>query len=231
MNPDALRNALDAAFPRAWREILDRRMPFYRALAEAEQERFEDKLQHFVLTKTFTSPTLEVTDEMRVVVAAAACRLSLNLNWIDYASVHQVELRGAEWSHNGGSVIGLAGRWKVTLSWPHLVRGMATPHDGDNVGYHEFAHALDEGLDGGAHRPTGIYRAWTDVIAAAREDVRRGVARALSAYAASNDAELFAVATEWFFERSRELRTAMPALFALLRDFYQQDPSRFSSVP
>ncbi|HEY5921741.1 MAG TPA: zinc-dependent peptidase [Kofleriaceae bacterium] len=237
MSPDDLRDALDAAFPAAWRDILRQRVPFYRAFDEVEQERFEDKVQHFVLTKTFTSRTLEITDEMRVVVAAAACRLTLNLSWVDYASVRHVELRGDDsWDHDGGPVIGTGSRWKVTLSWPNLLDGMVTPHDGDNVGFHEFAHALDEGHDSGAHRPPAdLYTVWTDVISEARADIaaaiRRGVEPALDPYAAKSDAELFAVATEWFFERSHDLRDAMPALFALLRDFYQQDPSCYGAQP
>lgn len=75
---DELREALDAAFPRAWREVLERRVPFYRALTEPEQERLEDQIQLFVLTKRFAPVRrLEITDEMKVVVAAAACRLTL----------------------------------------------------------------------------------------------------------------------------------------------------------
>src|SRR5438552_8480370 len=99
---EELRDALDAAFPRAWREILDHRVPFFRTLSEAEQERFEDKVQHFILTKTFSaSPGFDVTDEMKVVVAAAACRLTMNLPWADYASVGHVTVRPDDaWHHD-----------------------------------------------------------------------------------------------------------------------------------
>lgn len=233
---DELREALDAAFPAAWREILDRRVPFYRSLSEAEQERFEDKIQHFVLTKTFSYDNeLEVTDEMKVVVAAAACRLTMNLSWVDYSSVSHVTLRDSEsWHHDGTHVIGLANRRKVTLSWPSLLGGLAEPRDGDNVGYHEFAHALDAAdgsMDGEVQRPPGpLYAVWTPVIASARADVvrtiRLGLAPPIDAYAAQSDVELFAVATEWFFERPHDLRASMPAVYDLLRDVYRQDPAR-----
>ncbi len=226
---DELREALEAPFPRPWRDVLDRRVPFYRALTDGEQERLEDKIQHFILTKAFTHTRgLEITDEMRVVAAAAACRLTLNLPWIDYASLGYVSLRpDHSWRHDGRAVIGLGDRWKVILSWPQLLHGMAEPHDGHNVGYHEFAHALDADgrLDGTPTNRSVVTGA--DAIANARAMVayalRSGHVPPIDKYAATSDAEAFAVATEWFFERPGDLRAAMPALYDQLRQLYHQD--------
>jgi Mlc titration factor MtfA (ptsG expression regulator) len=110
---------------------------------------------------------------------------------------------------------------------------MADPHDGHNVGFHEFAHALDGtdgAMDGEPMRPPGaISIGWTHVIATARATVAAALAAdrepPIRGYAATDNAELFAVATEWFFERSRELRARLPALHALLRAYYRQDPA------
>ena len=233
LSPDQLREALDAAFPRAWREVLERRVPFYRALSEDEQERLEDLIQHFVLTKTFVGRGLEVTDEMKVVVAAAACRLTLNLPWLEYANIGHVTLRAKAWSVRGVQVIGTCDRLGVELSWPSLVSGMEKADDGINVGYHEFAHALDAAdgaFDGEAPRPPGgAFAPWAEVISLARKEVvdgvRSGLTSPIDAQAAKSDAELFAVATEWFFERPRDLSARFPAVYQLLRDFYRQDPA------
>jgi Mlc titration factor MtfA (ptsG expression regulator) len=46
----------------------------------------------------------------------------------------------------------------------------------------------------------------------------------LPAYAAQNEAEFFAVASEVFFENPWPLHTAHPSLFEILRKFYHQDP-------
>jgi Mlc titration factor MtfA (ptsG expression regulator) len=226
---DELREALDAPFPRGWREVLDRRVPFYRTLGEAEQERIEDQIQQFVVTKAFTSTRgLAITDEMKVVAAAAACRLTLNLPWIDYASVGYVSLRPEDsWRHEGREVVGLGNRWKVTMSWPQLLRGMAEPHDGYNVGYHEFAHALDGNgaLDGMPMNCSGG-QTIADSRAKVAHAIRLGYAPPIDEYAATSDAELFAVATEWFLERPHDLRASMPALYDLLQQLYNQDPAR-----
>lgn len=235
MEPLDWHEAVAAPFPAPWREILAERVPFYHELRDDERQRFEDKVKVFVYTKTFGSPDdLPVTQEMRVVVAAAACRLTMNMSWEDYAQVRHVVLRAQRFaSDDGEPVAGLGGRHVVTVSWPDLVRGLADPHDGYNIGYHEFAHALD-GSDGDFNgEPPGpasdIYQVWTEVMANGRQAVTRalrdGVDPPIDGYAATDDAEFFAVATEWFFERPRVLRGELPAVYDVLRRFYHQDPA------
>lgn len=138
-----------------WRSILVERVPFYTDLSEEERERFEGQVRVFALTKEFSAGGgLSLTDEMKVVVAATACRLTMNMPWEHYAQVKHVALRAEAFrSHRGGMAIGQGGRWKVTISWPYLVEGLAVADDGHNVGYPEFAHALDgadDTLDGEA---------------------------------------------------------------------------------
>jgi hypothetical protein len=55
--------------------------------------------------------------------------------------------------------------------------------------------------------------------------VDRGESTFLDPYAAEDEAEFFAVATEDFFERSTGLRAAHPRLYALLQEFYALDPA------
>ncbi len=47
----------------------------------------------------------------------------------------------------------------------------------------------------------------------------------LDQYGATNPAEFFAVATETFFEKPRQLRTKHPELYRQLQAFYCQDPA------
>jgi Mlc titration factor MtfA (ptsG expression regulator) len=46
----------------------------------------------------------------------------------------------------------------------------------------------------------------------------------MDAYGASHPAEFFAVASEAFFEKPRQLRSKHPELYDELRKFYQVDP-------
>jgi Mlc titration factor MtfA (ptsG expression regulator) len=47
----------------------------------------------------------------------------------------------------------------------------------------------------------------------------------LDKYGATNPAEFFAVATEFFFERPVELQRHHPELYNELKNFYHQDPA------
>jgi len=231
--PLAWRDAVSATFPVEWRQILREQVPFYRGLRGPELERFEDKLKMFVYTKTFSAKQMAVTEEMKVVVAAAACRLTMNLPWENYDRLRYVSVHAKELEHDGEvRVIGRGGCTKVTVSWVDLVEGFSDPDDGNHVGYHEFAHALDGAdgsMDGEAQGPPNdVYQVWSQVMTSARAEVRRALTASvdppINAYAAESDAEFFAVATEWFFERPRDLRAKLPAVYDVLRRFYLQDP-------
>lgn len=47
----------------------------------------------------------------------------------------------------------------------------------------------------------------------------------MDAHGGTHPAECFAVATEWFFEKSPQLRQNHPELYAELPGFYHQDPA------
>jgi len=73
--------------------------------------------------------------------------------------------------------------------------------------------------------PRDELRRWAQVCTAAFRDLRArvdfGVPSALDPYAATNEAEFFAVATETYFLQPVELRADYPELFTVLQDFYK----------
>ncbi len=74
------------------------------------------------------------------------------------------------------------------------------------------------------------YAAWARVLSREferlRADTEQGQRAVLDGYGATNPAEFFAVATESFFERPREMREKHPELYAELKGYYQQDPAQ-----
>ena len=67
------------SFPPLWQEILERRSPLYSHLPRPLQQRLQGKIQIFLNTKQFIGcQGLVITEEMRLVIAAQACLLSLN---------------------------------------------------------------------------------------------------------------------------------------------------------
>jgi len=229
--------AVAAPFPERWRDVLRARVPFYAALTESERARFEAKLKIFVYTKVFSCRGLPaVTEEMKVVIAATASRLTMNMPGEEYERIRHIAVASGAFrsaiQSESAKVLGTAGHGKVTVSWPHVLDGLAAQDDGVNVGYHEFAHAID-GADGemdGIARSHhfSLYEVWPRVVAEGRAVVRSAVQAAREApidpYADKSDAEFFAVATEEFFERPAALQEKLPAVYDLLAQFYGQDP-------
>src|SRR5258707_677754 len=78
-------------FPAAWREILDRRVPYFRLLTPDLQRQLEGHIQVFVAEKTFTGCAgQEISDEVRVTIAAQACLLILNRKTDYFPNLRQI---------------------------------------------------------------------------------------------------------------------------------------------
>ena len=138
---------------------------------------------------------------------------------------------------------------RIVLSWEDVTDVATSPADGFNLVLHEFAHYLEaegRGLPPSPPLPpsrerstTGRVRAraarvraiddWADDLADEFERLLdaldRGEPTFLDPYAAEDEAEFFAVATEDFYERSHGLLAARPRLYGLLREFYGADPA------
>jgi Mlc titration factor MtfA (ptsG expression regulator) len=235
-------------FPAAWLEILNRNVGYYSRLPEADREELQRHILIFIAEKRFEGcGGLEITDEIRVTIAAQACILLLHRRTDYYPGLYSIliypEAYVAQEARHIGSGLVVEGpgvrlgeswrRGSVVLSWDSVLRGAGDIHDGQNVVFHEFAHQLDSsggrGDSSEVIRSRSKYIAWARVLGADLEKLRRDVSRnrqtLLNRYGASNPAEFFAVATESFFERPRGLRKVHPELYNELSDFYQQDPA------
>lgn len=235
-------------FPAAWRRILQRHVPLVRRLPADLQLQLKQRMQVFIAEKPFIGCNgLVVTEAMRVVVAAQACLLLLNRPAEHFGNLRQVLLYPGAFvvdkvHHAAGGVLRderqvLAGEsWsqgQVVLSWDDVLAGAAQADDGQNVVVHEFAHQLDQ-ADGQANGAPPLARAadrqrWArvmrDEFAHLEQQLAQGEDNLLGAYAATNPAEFFAVASEVFFERGPLLAATRPALFAELAAFYGVDPT------
>jgi MtfA peptidase len=239
-------------FPHTWLDIIKKNVPIYERLSQADQKELRGHIQVFLAEKFFEGcGGLELTDEIKVTIAAHACLLILHRETDYYPRLvtilvypHAYVAKHVE-SIGGGVVmeretVRLGEAWKegvVVLSWDDIRRGASDLHDGHNVVLHEFAHQLDQqdGLADGAptleHRSQ--YVTWARVLSdeyeQLRHDTEQGRRGVLDEYGATNPAEFFAVATESFFEKPIQLRRRHPLLYEELKAYYQQDPASFAS--
>ena len=121
------------------------------------------------------------------------------------------------------------GRGPIVLDWRTAAREIADPAGGTNVIVHEFAHKLDQ-LDGvfDGTPPLGSDEGrarWAQTMGTNfRRLRRRGRDPLVRAYAATNEAEYFAVTSELFFTVPALLREHHHRVYDLLADFYNQNP-------
>jgi Mlc titration factor MtfA (ptsG expression regulator) len=234
-------------FPPAWHDLLKRRVPYVRALPADLQLQLEQHIQVFLYEKAFIGCNgLEITDEMRVTIAAQACLLLLNRSGDYYPGLRQILVYPGSFvvnqSHTDDSGVAHHGRqvlsgesWsqgQVILSWQDTLEGAAVPHDGQNVVIHEFAHQLDQETGAANGAPAlarrDHYARWSQVLAAeyAALQARTSHAHAslFSDYGATDPAEFFAVISEVFFEQPQRMAAEHPALYRELALFYRLDP-------
>jgi hypothetical protein len=244
---DRRRAALRAEpFPEAWRAIMDRDVAYAAQLDADERRELEGLVQIFLAEKHFEGcGGLELTDEIRVTIAAEACRLLLHretdiypqlVSVLVYPSAYKAKRRTQE----GRVVIeredALLGesrvRDAVVLSWDHVLAS-ARHVGGGNVVLHELAHQLDAedgAMDGApALENRARYASWARVLgeefAELSQRLHEGRPSDIDGYGATNPAEFFAVITEMFFERGAALKAKHPELYGELEAFYHQDPA------
>lgn len=235
--------------PTGWRALVEKNVPFFRRLPPVDQDELLGHVVVFLDEKRFEGcGGLEVTDEVRVSIAAQACVLLLHDPDPDYFTdvstilvypsayvAPSLERRPDGTVVEGGGVrLGEAWtRGEVVLAWDHVLGGAADMRDGQNLVLHEFAHKLDQedgAADGAPALPTrSRYVAWARVLGAEYRALQGSVEKrrraVLGAYGATNPAEFFAVATECFFEKGAAMRRKHPELYEQLQQLYRQDPA------
>lgn len=234
-------------FPPAWREIVRRRMPAYARLPADVQLQLKKHAQVLLAEKPFIGCAgLQLTDEMRVLVAMQASLLLLNGRGGYFPNLRQVLIYPGAFvvDRAAADAAGLvrderrvlAGEsWQqgqVLLSWQDVLAGAADPGDGRNVVIHEFAHQLDQetGPANGAPWLGARQRQarWAAVLGGEFEALRQRLARGeeglIDAYAATDAAEFFAAVSELFFERPAALAASHPALYGELSRYYRAQP-------
>lgn len=233
------RRALSKPFPPEWLEIIQNNLPPYLKLPEELQQQVQQYTQEFLYDKSFEGcGGLLLNDEIKVTIASQASLLLLNRKAGCYPKLCSVLVYPSTYvarNERDEKSVRLGESWQsgaVVLAWDSVKRGAANFTDGHNLVLHEFAHQLDQEDGSGDGAPVlanpSRYAPWARVLSEEYslhcKRVGRGKKSVLDAYGASNPAEFFAVASETFFEKPRQLQKKHGDLYDELRQFYQVDP-------
>ncbi|MBY5972557.1 zinc-dependent peptidase [Ferrimonas balearica] len=236
----------DAGLTEAQRAIVAEEVPLSRALPAEVRPAFEARMVDFLDQVEFTGCNgLEVTDAMRLSIAAQACLLIANSGaWYETLRsvlVYPDAFRSKMKDHDGYVVTEREtvrsgeswARGPVVLSWADAQQGAEAPHDGHNVVFHEFAHQLDD-LSGATDgmpdlAPGQSHAEWRHVFDEAYAQhlyrVENHRHTLFDPYGAEGPQEFFAVAVEAFFETPHRVRDHAPEVYDQLARFFALDPA------
>lgn len=186
----------------------------------------------------------EVTREMKVVIMTQAAFLLVGRRHDYFPRLRSILVypdaylgRNTDGENEGGRLGESWDSGTVVLSWLSVQRGGENDEDGRNVVLHEFAHQLDQenrkadglpelqdrkAIGNWAHAFSEAYEEFCEDLDAGRQTV-------MDPYGATNPAEFFAVATETYFEKAKQLKEDAPALYEQLKGFYGLDPMEWDS--
>ena len=230
--------------PNAWEEVLLSNVVFFRALDAAGKERFRNLVKVFIDEVPITGIRTDVDDTTRALVAASATIPIFGFDDWEYAGLGEILIYPGAFDEDyrtdegvSRNTLGMIGvnhlSGVMILSKPDLISGFRNHQDKRNVGIHEFAHLVDKADGSVDGLPTNVAGdaagPWIGWVA---EELKRDprAREEIDDYAYTNEAEYFAVLSEYFFEAPDILQQRHPEVYSMMRKMYHQDTRSFLSV-
>ncbi|MFA6085760.1 zinc-dependent peptidase [Mucilaginibacter sp.] len=221
------------------RPLLTQHIGYYTNLNDADKMVFEQKIQAFLKDVRIEGVGLEIDDADRIMVASSAVIPIFGFKDWTYRNVTNVLLYpdtfDSEFQFEGGedrNIMGMVGsgymNGQMILSRNALVKGFSKNSGKENTGIHEFVHLLDK-VDGATDGiPEGFltheYTApWVKMMHQEIHKIEAGHSD-IDLYATTNEAEFFAVVSEYFFEKPDQFQTKHPELYEMLSKIFGQKP-------
>lgn len=233
------RPAKKVALPIGYKKLLQTHVAFYRSLNDEEKIRFEEKLKEFLGYIRITGVDTTVTDIDRLLVAASAVIPIFGFPAWKYYNLREVLLYPQSFNKEGflaktneRNTLGMVGNGPMQrvmiLSKPALHAGFANEPGKENTGIHEFVHLLDKedgDVDGlpGALLKRQYTIPWLELMNKNISAIIEGNSD-INVYGATNKAEFFAVASEYFFERPDLFKENHADLYNMMVQIFNQSP-------
>lgn len=219
------------------RTVLAGEVLFYKKLEEEERARFEKMVRRFLEYVTITGVNTTAEESDKVLVAAAAIIPVFSFgNW-EYNNITEVLLypgtfsKDFEQSGNELDILGMVGEGAMEntmiLSREALRHGFMNRTDKHNTAIHEFIHLVDK-MDGDVDGLPEVLMQhsysvpWLKHIRQGIQKIHSGKSD-INPYGATNDAEFFAVAGEYFFERPELMKQKHPELYELMCGVFRRE--------
>ncbi len=174
---------------------------------------------------------IELTDEMRVLIAACAMQLTFGLdtylmNYFEYILIYPDVYQNPHTKNYHKGETNLAGF--ICLSWKDVALGISKENDNFNLGLHEFAHALRfNSFKGGNENDYFFEGYFPKTIAAGQTEfhkLKTGRRSIFRKYGGANVNEFFSVVVEHWFESPEQFKKELPEFYRHMCVLLNQDP-------
>jgi Mlc titration factor MtfA (ptsG expression regulator) len=227
----------------AQKQLLTQHIDYYNKLSDSDKLYFEDKIEHFLDAVRIEGVGLELNDTDRLMVASSAVIPIFAFKDWTYRNVTNVllypdtfdkdfQFEGSE--GEGRNIMGMVGsgymNGQMILSRNALIKGFSKNPGKENTGIHEFVHLLDKADGATDGIPEGFLpheyvEPWVRMMHQEIHKIEAGRSD-IDVYATTNEAEFFAVASEYFFEKPEQFQTKHPGLYDMLSKVFGQDPAK-----
>ena len=211
--------------------VLGRHLPYFNRLDTADKEKFLSRLKEFVKIKIFIIHDKSGFREMPILISATAIKLSFGLNGYLLPYFKFIHIFPAEFVGVNPFLRVLAGNVSgssIRISWKHFLEGYQFPHDGENVGLHEMAHAYYfQNFETGENADKNFITYFPGFNNTGNKVFQLEKVPGndfYSAYALTNFQEFWAESVELFFFFFFQLQTAYPDLYKTMVAILNQDP-------
>jgi Mlc titration factor MtfA (ptsG expression regulator) len=220
------------------RQLLSGQVEFYDRLDDIKKKEFEDRVQRFLSQVRIVGVNTIVEDIDRVLIAASAIIPIFGFSNWEYMNLNEVLLYPDSFDHEfaqqgqGRTTLGMVGNGPyqnvMILSRHELRQGFLNKTGKTNTAIHEFVHLVDK-TDGSVDGVPEFLLSrqyvvpWIELM---HKEIKKIMANRsdINPYGATNEAEFFAVVSEYFFERPDLLEDKHPELYEILVKIFKQDP-------
>ena len=227
-------------FEERWREVLVNEVAFYKNLISSEKARFEVDVYKFFSKVRITGVDTIIYDKDRLLVASSAVIPLFGYPGSSFDNISEVLIYKGTFNHDyetkgkDRNILGMVGdgvmNRQMIISQPALINGFNRENSAHNTGIHEFVHLLDKADGETDGVPKFVLQSkevqpWLDVVDGEIEKILAGES-VIRPYGATNEAEFFSVASEYFFMQPKILLENHPELYNKLVKIYHQDPAK-----
>lgn len=196
---------------------------FYNQLSIKHQKQFRHRIAAFIEDKEFIGREgLEITTDMKTLIAAVACMLSFGRKKYLYGILNTIIVFPEEFYSTNNEAYHKGEfnpkRRVLVLSWKDFKEGYQIDNDNFNLGLHEFMHAMHLEAKVGKDLDASRFMKHFKLIIKRLSDehLKKTLyeTRFFRAYAFTNQYEFMAVLTEYFFESPKEFKALFPVVYS-----------------